>query len=236
MNLELAYISLSVTMIVIIVLMGNYFIKKTVTDPKEQKKKLIILTGSLIIWHIYMSLLGFSGFLQDFSFPPRFVILMIVPAFIFTGIFLSRSKHKAWIKVIPTHWLAFYQSFRIVVESLFVWSVAKGILHPNVTIEGYNYDMFLGISAPIIGLLVWKNREKFSGLFKAWNYLGLVVLASVLFVFFTSIFVPQIYNEEIPFPIEFGAFPYVFVAGFLMPSAVFMHVLSLVHLKHKDKK
>lgn len=230
-SLELAYLALSFTMVLILTMLARHVINKTVSDSGVRNKNLLSVFSGLILWHIYMSLIGLSGFLQDFSLPPRFPIFLIAPAFIFTFFFLKNNKDKQWIKEIPTHWLAFYQAFRIVVESLFVWSVAEGVLHANVTIEGYNYDMFMGLSAPIIGLLVWWRKEQFSTLFKVWNYAGLLVLLSVIFVFFTSIYLPTIYPETIHFPTYFGAFPYVFVAGFLMPSAVFIHFLSLVHLK-----
>lgn len=230
-TLELAYLLLSITMVLVLTMIARHVINRTVEEPKEKKKKLFLVFGGLLVWHVYMTLLGISGFLQDFSLPPRFPVLLIAPAFVFTFLFLKKNKDKQWIKEIPTHWLAFYQTFRIAVESLFVWSVTEGVLHSNVTIEGYNYDMVLGLTAPVIGLLVLLNKGRFKTIFKLWNYAGLAVLASVIFMFFTSVFTPSFYSQELVFPTYFGAFPYVFVAGFLMPSAVFVHALSLVHLK-----
>jgi hypothetical protein len=109
-----------------------------------------------------------------------------------------------------------------------VFSVAQGVLHQNVTIEGYNYDMLIGLSAPIIGYF-FVSKSLSIKVLKAWNILGLLVLASVIFVFFTSIFFPAFYGPDYTaFPSNFGTYPYVLVAGFLMPLAVFIHFLSII--------
>ena len=118
------------------------------------------------------------------------------------------------------------------IESLFVWSVASNILHPNVTIEGYNYDMIFGLTALIMGGLYWKNPRKWTKVARAWNILGLIVIASIIFLFMTTIYVPEMYGPNVaPFPTAFTGYPYVLVAGFLMPSAVFIHVLSHFQLR-----
>ncbi len=125
-------------------------------------------------------------------------------------------------------WLILIQGFRIFVEILFVMSVSEGLLHAEVTIEGYNYDMIFGITAVVVGLTYLAKRlsDKFVLL---WNYLGLIVLASVIFVFMSSIYLPELYGyETTPAPLEFTKYPYILVAGYLMPLAVFIHVLSIV--------
>ena len=68
-----------------------------------------------------------------------------------------------------------------------------------------------------------------------WNYLGLSVLASVIFLFVTSVYFPQFYGLSEMMPKEFATAPFVLVAGFLMPSAVFIHVLSIIQLSKKIK-
>ena len=118
----------------------------------------------------------------------------------------------------------------------FVFTVAQGILHPNVTIEGYNYDMILGITAPIVAFLAFGKKRISEKMVIAWNYLGLIVLASVIFVFMTTTFFPEFYGSTPNLmPMEFTNYPYTLVAGFLMPVAVFVHILSIVQLT-KGKK
>lgn len=181
---------------------------------------------------MYIYIMAESGLLASYSFPPRFALAFIAPSFIFTGIFIYKNRASEWLQNIPQQWLIYTQAFRIAVEVIFVYSVAEGILHKEASIEGYNFDMILGCSAPLIGLLVYKTKTLNKTHLIIWNYLGLAVLASVIFVFMSSIYKPEIYGSTTPLlPMEAFKYPYVLVAGFLMPLAVFIHVLSIVQLK-----
>lgn len=234
MALKLGYIVLSVIMLVIISMIGSKAINETTTDSNSAKRKKRKLVGYLLLWHLYIFVLSSTGFLQSFDFPPRFVIFLVLPTFIFTGIFIYRNRNTDWIQAIPSSWLVYYQSFRIFIETLFVFSVAKEVLHSNVTIEGYNFDMIFAFSAPLIGLLFFKGKIFSERMIIWWNYMGLAVITSIIFLFNSSIYLPEIYGADSNLmPIEFTYYPYIIVAGFLMPSAVFMHVLSIVQLKKR---
>ncbi|NND06512.1 MAG: hypothetical protein HKN87_09030 [Saprospiraceae bacterium] len=229
MTLPTTYIFLSAIMTFILIFLGYTGISlSTALGTKRTNLTLIIL--GLLSWHVYILLMSKSGLFADLSFPPKFALFLILPAFIFTGVFLFQHRHREWIQAIPCHWLILYQTFRLLIESLFVWSVARGILHPNVTIEGYNFDMIFALSAPVMGWLLWSNRSRWIKLARVWNYLGLLVIASIISLFMTTIYLPEIYGSILPFPVQFVTYPYTLVAGFLMPSAVFIHLLSLVQL------
>ena len=233
MTLKIAHVALAALMIIILILFAKKTIDRTFLDKNVRKRKLLLVAGGLLAWHVYLYLMSISGILDTLSLPPRFAIFLIVPAFIFTGIFLFKNRNNAWIQNVPESWLIFYQSFRILVESLFVASVAEGILHKNVTIEGYNYDMVFGFLAVVIGFLFIRKMIS-KKMIVLWNYLGLLVIAFIIFLFTTTIYTPEIFGPDtLPFPQEFLQYPYTLVAGFLMPSAVFMHVLSIFHYKDK---
>lgn len=231
MMLETGYIGLSILMTAILLLMGVKTISKNFKEKSAGRKKKIVLITSLVGWHLYVFILASTEFMYDLSFPPRFFLLTILPAFIFTGIFIYRNRNESWLQNVPPQWLFFYQTFRIGIEILFVFTVAKGILHPNVTIEGYNFDLIYASTVLVIGLLTFKNFDKFKSIIIWWNYLGLAIIAVILFLFQSTIYIPEIYGDIESFPTEFLNYPYILVPSFLMPSAVFIHVLSIVQLK-----
>lgn len=236
MELQLGYIGLSLLMTIIIYFIAARAINDKGNFDRKVKRKSLLLVIGLVLWHVYLFLIAQSGFLQDFSFPPRVVLVVILPAFIFTGIFIFRNRNNQWIQHIPPHWLLFYQIFRILIETLFVFSVAKGVLPYHVTIEGYNMDLIFAFTAPVIGFLVYKRHKRSINLAIAWNFLGLTVIATILFLFMTTIYFPEFFGSSEPLMSkEFGVYPYPLVAGFLMPSAVFMHVLSIVQLIKRKK-
>jgi len=231
MELQIAYIGLSILMTIILIFLGIKTIDKTYREKSKIKKKKVLLISFLIIWHLYLFILASTEFMLNLKFPPRFFILTILPLFIFTGIFIYKNRNNSWIQNIPSHWLFFYQTFRIFIEVIFVFTVAKGILHPNVTIEGYNFDMVYAFTVLIIGLIVFKKIIRYKRLIIWWNYLGLGVIAIIIFLFQSTIYIPEIYGDIKPFSSEFLNYPYILVPSFLMPTAVFIHILSIVQLR-----
>jgi len=229
---ESGYIALSILMNFILFLIGISSIHSSFANPTQRKSKKIALLGGLVLWQIYILLIGKSGILQDFSLPPRVLIFLVFPAFLFTAAFLVSNRNREWIHNIPPHWLIFYQTFRIAIETLFVFSAAKGIFPELVTIKGYNFDMIFACTAFVVGYYVVQKKSYYRSLALFWNYLGLGVIASIIFLFVSAIFFHQLYGSETSlFPKEFGLYPYPLVPGFLMPSAVFIHILSIIQLR-----
>ncbi len=234
--LKLAYISLATAITIILCFFAYHAIRATSDKPKLQRRRMLQVVLGLLAWHLYLFGIGSSDFLTDLGFPPRFAIFTIFPLFIFTAFFLYFHRKKRWISSIPYKWLIIYQSFRVLIESLFVFTVAAGLLHKNVTIEGYNYDMVFGASAILVFYIALKSKEIPRTLLKIWNYLGLIVISIIIILFQLTIYTPEIFGPDTsPFPSDFGRYPYVLVPGFLMPSAVFIHVLSLVQLAQVRK-
>jgi len=231
MLLQLCYIGLTIFTIIFLFSIGFVAINKTSINKKKDK---IVLISCLLLWQVFIYTIASSGLLKSYDFPPRFAVIFIIPSFIFIGIFLYKNKSKKWIQTIPEQWIICFQTFRILVETLFVLSVAEGILHPLVTIEGYNIDMIFAFTAPIIAFLVYNKKIVDKKLVIYWNYLGLAVIASIIFLFMTSIYKPELWGSSVPMlPMDMLTYPYILIAGFLMPVAVFLHVLSITQLKRK---
>lgn len=232
MGLQAAFILLTLFTIVFLIVIGVKAITATSSNPKKDKTLLIL---GLLLWQVFIFSVASTGALKSYEFPPLFAIAFIIPSFIFTGFFLYRNRNHNWIKSIPQQWIIYFQSFRILVETLFVFSLAQGIFNYQVTIEGYNFDMIFALTAPIVAFLFYSKKVLSRKIMLIWNYLGLAVLASVIVLFLTSVYNPQIYGSEVPIlPLESMTYPYVLIAGFLMPVAVFLHVLSIIQLKRSS--
>lgn len=232
MVLKIVYIVFTIIIISKIIFIGFKAINNTFTDESKKKKKKFWLVLGLVLWQVYIFIMAKSGLLENYDFPPRFALFLILPAFIFTGIFAYRNRNNKWLQAIPESWLLYFQSFRIIVESIFVATVAQGLLHKEVTIEGYNFDMVYAFTVPVVAYLVFYKKALPKKVAVFWNYLGLAVIASIIFLFMTSIYAPELYGATEPMmPLAATRYPYVLIAGFLMPAAVFMHVLSIIQLR-----
>ncbi len=235
MSDNFGYIGLTLTMFIVVSFFGMQIIRKTY-EKENVGKMSFILIASLLLWFLYTYLIAKTGIPQDFSLPPKGPALLVLPAFLFIGLFMFRHRNKKWISNLPLWGLIVFQCYRVLIETLFVFSVKNGTIHPNMTIEGYNYDMIFALSSIVIGWLVFKKVKGYQTIALYWNYFGLMVIASIIFIVITTMFIPGFYSNNIDaVPKEFGTFPFVLVASFLMPLAVFIHVLTIKKLKRSIK-
>ena len=70
---------------------------------------------------------------------------------------------------------------------------------------------------------------------KIWNILGIIMVGIVGFVIATSTYFPSIWGSEAPLvSLDFFRYPYILIPGFLAPTAIFIHVVSLIQLRKTD--
>jgi len=196
-------------------------------QPRRNAFK-IKTTLLLALWLGYISILSINNVFLNTSFPPRLPVLLVFPAFGFIAYFFLSKRFAGIIAAIPLHWLIYFQTFRIVVELLLFGLFMEHMLPWAATFEGYNFDIGIGITAPIVGFLAARGRL-YSKFIRAWNVVGILTLLIVVVILNTYAYHPHLMNEtETILGKGFGTFPYTFLAGFFMPTAMFVHVCSLV--------
>ena len=87
----------------ILIKIGFYAIDNSISDLAMRKKRKFTVVTGLTLWLVYVFLLSKSGFLEDLSLPPRFVLMMILTLFIFNGLFLYKNRNEKWIKIVLPH-------------------------------------------------------------------------------------------------------------------------------------
>lgn len=229
----LPIIYLVFTMLVIVVILLGYrmILKKIAIPAKARSKKFMTATGLVFGWLIYLTILSFSGILKDLSLPPKFPLLVFLPLAVGFIIFYRRSINSDVIKAIPDVWPVYFQSFRIVVELILLYTFYAGIIPESATFEGLNFDVLMGVSAPFFGYVVVRKNGSRIGQY-VWNILGIFMVLFVGFIIATSMYFPEMWGSQTPIvSFEFIEMPYLLLAGFLAPLAIFMHVVSLLKLR-----
>ena len=145
--------------------------------------------------------------------------------------FYRASKNSSVIKAIPNTWPVYFQSFRIIVELILLYTFYAGIIPESATFEGLNFDVLMGGAAPFVAYhLVRQNKSK--NLLYFWNFLGIGMVLFVGYIIASSIYFPQTWGSDVPLvDMKFIEMPYLLLAGFLAPLAIFMHVVSLIQLR-----
>jgi len=230
--LEISYIGLSVLMVLIIVLTYYKYAKVVITNKKTLLRKMSILVGFLIFWFAYLTFLSSQEILFDLNLPPKIPILIFLPLIITTLIFYRFNKNDLVLKAIPKTYPVYYQTFRIFVELILLFTFYKNIIPETATFEGWNFDILMGITAPFMAYFVFRGKVKNLFLAKMWNVLGIFMVLFVAFIIATGFYQPQIWGSETQLvQFKFVQMPYLLIAGFLAPSAIFMHIVSLMQLQ-----
>lgn len=218
------------------IIYGVHLALKKTTWPHKQKIKIYwFLTLGLIGWLGLLALGAHYQFFADFnSVPPRF-ILIIVPPWLFIAWLTAQRKVRDLINLVPAPGLVYLQTFRVVVE-LVLWLVfAAGVAPVQMTFEGRNFDILVGLTAPLAAYFFFrKNRNVRWGV--GWNIFGLVLLLNIVTVAILSAPSPfrQFWNE--PANTFVTTLPFIWLPGFVVPLALALHIFSLIQLSNQGKK
>jgi hypothetical protein len=198
---------------------------------RSQPKLALLLKTELLIWITTIGALSIFGFFNKFdTVPPRF--FFILAPVILLLLFTTKSKAVRPIFLsVPQTWLIGIQSFRIVME-LILFILAKQHIAPELmTWDGRNFDIFIGLTAPLIvyscfTLNIFKPSIR-NEIVLIWNFLGIALLGNVVINGFLA--TPTIFQtiQTVPENTFIGSFPYSWLPGFVVPTALFFHIMSI---------
>lgn len=186
----------------------------------------------LVLWLAGTATLASSGFyMKTDSMPPK-ILLVVGPALI-AGILVAYSKRaKQLLLALPTDFIIRAQSFRIAVEVIFYLLLINNAIPALMTFEGRNMDIFVGLTAIPVAVLVKRNKLSDINL-KLWNYVSLIILMNVMIHGMLS--APSPIQQIVTVPVNnfMLQFPFVWLVALLVPSAFVGHLLSLRQLALK---
>ncbi len=195
-----------------------------------------ILAG-IFFWLAIISCLAYLGFFQDFSsWPPRVIFVLAPPILLSIGLLFSPS-FRLLLRTIPPSWLVHIQAFRIVME-LFLWMGYKaGYVPPQMTFEWLNFDIIVGLTAPLAGFVFFGQRRFRKPEAILWNVFGILLLLNILILAILSTPSPWRVFLNDPANTFVATFPFILIPGFIVPFAFSMHLFSLyqVFSSKRDK-
>lgn len=203
-------------------------------DEFKRKKILRNYWLFLGLWIVFVSIASLSGFTSDFdSLPPRPALFIVIPAIVL--IFIMRSDTtKQILKAIPPKYLINIHLFRIPVEILLWMLLLAGITPIQMTFEGRNLDILVGVTAPLAAYLAFGNGKMNKKLAIGWNIFGLALLVNILVIAVLSMPTPLRMFMNEPANTEVGKFPVIFLPAILVPIAYYFHFFSLKQLLIKS--
>lgn len=225
--------------IVIIIAFVFYSLKfalHSMNAPAGKIKKYYVVTGVIITgWLFTSAMIAFNGTLLDFTSTPPKLMLVVLPPVLAISYLSSSTRVNSLIQEIPSSWLVYIQSFRILVE-IFLWILfTRNIIPVQMTFEGLNYDILTGLSAPLVAYYALSQNKWPRITAVLWNLAGLLLVTNIFLVAFLSTPGPlrQFFNE--PSNTLVAYFPYVWLPAFIVPFAYLMHILSIKQIVKYNK-
>ena len=188
----------------------------------------------MLFWITFQSILGISHFYTyTQSIPPRFLLLIAPPVFLIVLLFIT-AKGRLFIDSLNINFLMLLHSVRIIVELVLYFLFCSKQIPINMTFEGGNFDMFSGITAPLIYYFGFVQKKLNTRIILFWNFLCLTLLINVV--------VNSVLSSPFPFQ-KFGFeqpniavlyFPYVLLPSFIVPLVLFSHLTIIRKLTKRN--
>lgn len=224
-NPESASFLLQATMALIAVFVAVMFVAGVSRAKGPATIAAIGITVSMAI----QLLLASQGILRMWERRPPPFMLMIV---LVTGLTIITAFSKVGSALsanlsFPALILA--QGFRFPLELVMHHAANENVMPVQMTYTGRNFDILTGITAIVVGWLVWKGVASRAVIF-LWNLMGLALLINVVLIAITSmpmiaVFGPNQLNTWVAYP------PFVWLPGVMVQAALLGHILIFRKLR-----
>lgn len=207
-----------------------WHLMKRNTEPKNLKvfqKPVVRFVTIYAAYFFIVCMLASQNFFRVTTMPPRFLLIFL--PMLLGIVLLSIAKTNGalrFLATIPPIALIIIQSFRILVEVLFLQFLKEKLIPEQLSFHGRNYDLLIGLLALPIGYLFWKKDAVAKKTGVIFNVLGLLSLANIFSIVIPSL--PSSFRiyDTLYLPVYF---PGIFIV-FLASAAVYLHILSLKQL------
>lgn len=191
-------------------------------------KKIIFFFG---FFFILISLVSLTGFFEKNVLPPRIIVTVAIPLFIFYQFYIRRTQQFKFIfRYIKLEQLVRIHLFRFVGVFFFL-AYYYGALPRSFAFLGGGGDIFSAILViPVV--LAIRKKHRFAKTFVwIWNCIGLLDIITVLT---SAIWITKqaVENNEVGVQ-QMATFPLSWIPAFAPATIIFLHILIFKKLQEK---
>lgn len=195
---------------------------------RESHRRTWLFTGVAIAgttaWMTLTWYVASTGLLSDFTLrPPPMLLLFIVVVTMAVAIAYTRYGTR-FVEGLPLWILIGGQSFRLPLEVLMHRAAHEGVMPPQMSYTGWNFDIVTGISALPVAWWLARGHRHARAVAIVWNTVGSILLANILAIAMLSTplvaaFGPERLNLWVAHP------PYVWLPTLLVVCAITSHLV-----------
>ncbi|MBO9572074.1 MAG: hypothetical protein J7497_07675 [Chitinophagaceae bacterium] len=212
---------------------GIFYHAMTNAEAPLTKKKSSVITLVLLLWLIVQALITISGFyyktiLSDL--PPKLVVFGVAPMLLTIIILFSTRAGRSFIDSLPLKTLTWLHVIRLPVEIVLYLLFLQKVVPLVMTFEGRNFDILMGISAPLVAYYGFIGSSPNKKLLLIWNVVGIFLLLNIVIHALLSVPGPlQRFGFERP-NIAVVQYPYSWLPTFIVPVVLFSHLVAIRRL------
>lgn len=200
---------------------------------EERRRNMLVSILVIFVWLTFTNIIAMSGLLTDFTqMPPKLLLITLPPLIFILMLFVSKPFHELF-ESIGHFWIIYAQSFRILMEFILWLLYRYHVIPVQMTFEGRNFDILIGLSAPFIAYFCFIKKSLSEKVALVWNIIGLLVLANIVVVAVLSAPYPFRYFMNEPANAIVFHFPFVWLPSFVVPFALMLHLISIRRLVTK---
>jgi hypothetical protein len=184
----------------------------------------------LASWLMIQAVISLKGFYTNTdTVPPRFA-LAVAPALLLIVLLFITKKGRTYIDSLDPQQLTYLQAIRVPVEITLFALFSHKLIPGLMTFEGRNFDIFSGITAPLIAWLGYAKKQLSTRAILIWNF---ICLALVLNVVINGVLSAPSRFQKFAFDQPNMAilyFPFVWLPACIVPIVIFSHLVCIRQL------
>ena len=230
LHLSTFFISLVFALAFVILIAVHVTSLRANLSGEERRNNIVIALLFLVVWLIFTMLIASSGFLNEYNKMPPHLLLLVLPPFLFILVLFKAKQFTDLTEQFNVFWLVYAQSFHILMEFI-LWLLYRNHLIPvQMTFEGRNFDILIGVSAPLVAYFCFVKKTWSPKIALAWNFAGIALLVNIVVVAILSTPYPFRYFMNEPANTIVFSFPFIWLPSFVVPFAFLLHFIAIRRL------
>ncbi|GAB3846051.1 hypothetical protein GCM10028822_05480 [Hymenobacter terrigena] len=184
----------------------------------------------LLAWLLMQGVVGLSGFYTiSNTLPPRLALLLGSPLLLVVVLFATAAGRR-WLDGLRLDILTLLHVVRFPVELVLFGLYLQKAVPLLMTFEGRNWDILLGLTAPVVYYFAFHKKQLGRRGLLLWNILGLASLLNIVVNALLSAPTPlQRFAFEQP-NVAILHFPFVWLPGCVVPLVLLAHLAAIWQL------
>ncbi len=191
----------------------------------------------IVVWIALQTWLGLQGVYQDTSaWPPKLMLLGMLPALLMIALLFLSRQGRLFIDRLRQPTLTYFHSIRILVEIGLALLYHHSLVPVVMTIEGTNFDLFSGLTAPLVGYWAFRGKSVRTRLLLIWNIICLLLLLNIVVTAALAIPSPmqKIALEQPNMAVLL--FPFNLLPTVIVPLVLLAHLSAIRQLMRKPQE